>query len=89
MDGMTVSPYGWAMKVTRVVDELRCFDECTSGSKEYLVALANGLADIMNAWEERELAPKVRVRMVETGREYDLYADLVDEFVKGGLVEVI
>lgn len=85
----TVSPYGWAMKVTRVIDELRDFTNCTEGSREYLVALANGLADIMNKWEEHEQEPKVRVRVVGSGKEFDMCADMVESFVEEGLVEVV
>lgn len=52
----TVHPYSFPMKITKIIADLKDYDNCTSGSKDYLIALANGLAEIMNKWEEAEEA---------------------------------
>ena len=64
----TVSPYGWAEKVSKVIDTIRDYPRCTFGSKQYLINLANGLVDILAAWEKQELEPKLRVRLVRNGK---------------------
>ena len=83
----TVMPYSSPIKVTKIIADLKDFDRCTSGSKEYLIALANGLAPIINAWEEYEQAEKITVRIKKSGKITRINADDLDMF--DGLVDVI
>ncbi len=65
----TVMPWsGVKMSVAEITRNMRDFSRCSKGSKLYLIDLANGLVDIMNAWEEHELEPKMEVRNVRTGK---------------------
>lgn len=64
----SVHPYGYPVKVTKILKDFRDFDICTKGSKEYLILLVNGLAEIMNAWEDYEMEPKVTIRVIESGK---------------------
>ena len=43
-------PYRFAVPVVDTIDELREFDKYTKASQAYMVSLANGFADILNAW---------------------------------------
>lgn len=78
-----VHPYpNCPLKVTKIISDLKDYDNCTSGSKDYLVLLANGLADIMNKWEEHELAPKIKVRSLKSGKIHE-----VEEWMAKLLIE--
>ena len=78
-----VHPYpNCPLKVTKIISDLKDYDRCTSGSKDYLILLANGLADIMNAWEEHELAPKIKVRSLKSGKIHE-----VEEWMAKMLIE--
>ncbi|WP_298535710.1 hypothetical protein [uncultured Methanobrevibacter sp.] len=48
-------PYSYPMKITGIIEELKDYDSYTAGSKAHLISLANGLADILNAWEEHHV----------------------------------
>lgn len=87
----TVFPYSFPVKVTKIIDDLRCFDNCSESSKDYLVSLANGLPNLMNHWEERELEPQVRVRFTNTGREKTIPQSDVDTFTElfEGFIEIL
>lgn len=61
----TVRPYNWNEKVTKLLHEIADYGKCTKGSQAYLCSLANGLGDIMNAWEQFELEPEVTIEMVD------------------------
>ena len=81
----TVHPYSFPMKVTKIIEDLKDSDRCTEGSKDYLIALANGLAPIMNSWEEYEHAEKITVRIKKSGKiikilasDLEMFADLVE-----------
>ena len=80
-----VHPHGYPMNVCSVVRQICDWGECTRGSKEYLVLLANGLAKILNAWEEYELAERIQVRSKANGkvltilkRDLDMFRDVVE-----------
>lgn len=81
----TVHPYSYPVKITKIIGDLKDYNICTRGSQEYLVALANGLADILNAWAERESTPKVKVRLLDSGNIIELHEADLDIF--DGLVE--
>lgn len=82
-----VYPYSFGMKVTKILEDMNDFDRCTSGSKEYLVSLFNGLVDILNAWERDELEEKIEVRIITSGKVIKINKKDLDMFE--GLVEAI
>lgn len=61
----TVRPYNWNEKVTKILHEVADYGKCTKCSQLYLNSLANGLVDIMNAWEKFELEDDVKVEMID------------------------
>ncbi len=85
----TVYPYGYAESVEKIIDDIADYDKFTFSSKQYLLCLANGLADILNAWEEHENAPKVLVRSSSNGREVFVEKWMADELIADGLAEAI
>lgn len=76
-------------KVTKIVDDLKDYDNCTEGSQDYLVLLANGFADILNAWEQHELAPKVMIKSKTNGKIVEMEKELAEMFVKDGSAEYV
>lgn len=60
---MIIAPYGRAYKLIKAIKDISDYDRCTRGSKEILILLANGLANVLNAWESRELEPKVKMNI--------------------------
>lgn len=88
----TVSPYMHAEPLVKYIGWLKEYDRCTRGSKEHLVLLANGLADVMNAWEEHEKAATVKCRLLrgEHVGETRMYEPwMADMLVEDGAVEII
>ena len=94
-----VETYGWQNRTvmpwtgcelsikTILADVYALYNEpMTEGSKVEIVALANGLAEIMNAWEEHEHEPKLLVRSVKNGKVHALSREFALELVKDGLV---
>lgn len=91
-----IETYGWQemvthpypncpVKVTKIIADLKDYDQCTRGSREYLIQLANGLSRILNKWEEYELQPKIRVRILNTGKEKELREELANDMIAAGL----
>ena len=76
----TVMPYGFAMPIMKIVNDCKDYSRCTLDSQAILISLANGLVDIMNAWEADHNAPKVTIRQKKTGKLYTINADMVDMF---------
>ncbi len=85
----TVTPYSVPEKVTKIVNELRHYDGCTHSSKLYLIALANGLAEIMEAWERHELEEKTTIRVKRSGKIVQVGVELAREFIEEGLAESV
>jgi len=86
---MNVYPYSFPIKVTKVISDIRDFPVCTKGSQEYLVSLANGLAKVLNSWEEYELQEKIELQDTSTGTVFKLSKsdeDFIQELVDRGLV---
>lgn len=75
-----VHPYSYPMPLTTILGYLKDYDRCTSGSRDYIISLANGLAGILNAWEEYEKAPKIAVRMIKTGKIAHILESDLDMF---------
>lgn len=89
-EARTVMPYsGCPMEVTQIIREMREYAVCTTGSKYYLIALANGLVDIMNAWERQELEPKIEIRLHNSGKVVKVGAEMVQELISEGYAEAV
>lgn len=99
MDQM-VQRYGWQdlqvmpwtgvqMTVYQITREMRDYRKCTEGSKSYLISLANGLVDILNAWEAHELEPKIRVRNLKTGKVCAIREEIARELISDGYAEAV
>lgn len=80
----TTCPWGFAEPVTKTIREISWYDESTSGSKDMIITLANGLADIMNAWERHEQEPKVSVRVIKTGKVKAVSREFAEMLVEDG-----
>lgn len=85
---MSVHPYGYPVKVTKILNDFRDFDICTKGSKEYLILLVNGLAEIMNAWEDYEMEPKVTIRVIENGKTVETDEKMARLLIAEGAAEL-
>jgi len=79
----TVRPYSWDVKVTKILHEVADYGKCTKCSQSYLNSLANGLVEIMNAWEEYELEDEVMVELT-TGEVKTVKRSVADLFIGAG-----
>lgn len=90
---MTVAPYGsYADPVTKYIGWFKDYDNCTRGTKEHLVLLANGLARVMNAWEEHRKAATVKCRLLRgkhKGEERMYEPWMAELLVEDGAVAII
>ena len=89
---MMVTPWGYAEKVTKVINDISDYDKCTEMSKETLVQLANGLVKILNHWESRELEPRVKVRIItgeHIGEVKEFCESTANDLISFGMVELI
>lgn len=98
-----ITRYGWQDRETRpypncpitaskILKDCKDYDNCTEGSREYLIQLAEGFRPILEEWERYELAPKVKVRIKKTGRIVELEKSddgFVQFLIDEGLVELI
>lgn len=88
--GRTIMPWpGVKMTVSQITAQMRDFRKCTKGSKLYLIDLANGLVDIMNAWEGQELAPKMDIRLKHNGRVLTVDVEFGEYLIADGCAEVV
>lgn len=86
----TVMPWaGCSLKITRIINDLKDFDRCTNGSKYEIIVLANGLAEIMNTWEEHEREPKVTVKSLRSGKIMRISREFAEELAEEGLIKII
>ena len=81
----TVAPWGYAENVMKTIDYIADFKSCTFSSKQMLITLANGLAKVMNTWEERELYG-ISIKSVKTGKISKVEKDMVDFYLENGFV---
>lgn len=79
----TVTPWGYAEKVTKTISYISDFGRCTFSSKQMLITLANGLAKVLNAWEEQELTG-VELRSVKTGKVVKVDPAMVELYLENG-----
>jgi hypothetical protein len=80
-------PYGFPVKVAKIINNLKDYDLYERGSQEHLAMYVNPLGEILEAWERHELAPKIKVRSLKTGKVAEIRAEDLDIFE--GWVEVI
>lgn len=88
----TVAPYMHAEPLMKYIGWLKDYDKCTSGSKAHLVILANGLADVLNAWEDHEKAATVKCRLLRgkhAGETRMCEPWMADMLAEDGAVEII
>ena len=78
-------PYSFPVKVTKMLHEIADYGKCTRMSQSYLNDLANGLGDILNSWEEFELAEKVEM-VFPNGKVVRVLPDDVEVYELGGAV---
>lgn len=99
MDSM-VKKYGWQdrtvcpwpgvkMTVADITRNMRGYSQCTTGSKLYLIDLANGLVDIMNAWEAYEMEPKLTIRSKKNGKVRTINAEIARELINEGYADAV
>lgn len=73
------------LKVTDILKDMDDYDRCTKGSQEYLIGLWNGLAEILNKWEEEERKHHIMVRIISSGKVIRIKEE--DEDIFEGLIE--
>lgn len=86
---MTVTPYGFNEKVTVMLDRMADYEKYEKHSQNLLRQEANGLVRILNKWEEYENCPKVRVRVLRTGKITEVPQEDVDVFVAAKICELV
>ena len=84
----TVRPYSWDVKVTKILHEVADYGKCTKASQSYLNSLANGLVEIMNAWEEYELEDEVVVELT-TGEVKTVKRSVAELFIGAGTAKEV
>lgn len=84
----TVTPYSFAVKVTKILADCKDYYECTLGSRDYLISLFNGLVPILNSWEKYENTPKISVLIKSTGKVVKMLPEDVD-MLKGLDVQIL
>ena len=77
----TMMPFSWADNVMKLIGYVKDYERCSFGSKQYLITLANGMIDVLMAWEKQELAPKIAVRIVKTGVIKEMEIDFAKELI--------
>lgn len=86
----TVMPWEHCeLRITTIINDLKTFDQMTSESKSYFIDVVNGLADIMNAWEEHEREPKVTVKSLKSGKIMRISREFAEELAEDGLIKII
>jgi hypothetical protein len=89
---MTVAPYGHAEPLMKVIGWVKDYDQYTSGSKETIILIWNGLAQVLNAWEESEKQKTVPVRLLRgkhKGERRMMSPEFAELFAEDGAVEII
>ena len=83
----TVTPWGYVEKVTKTINDIADYRRCTFSSKQMLITLANGLARVMNAWEQQELTG-ITLRSIKTGKVVKVDECIVDLYLDNGFERV-
>ena len=84
----TVTPWSVPEKVTKTISYIADYQHCTFSSKQLLIKLANGLADVMNAWERTEIEG-VQVRVIKTGKIVKVMPEDAEMYVELGIGEAV
>jgi deoxycytidine triphosphate deaminase len=88
-ENMEVHPYGYPVKITKILNDFRDYDRCTTGSKEYIVHMVNNLAEIMNAWEDYEMLPKVKILLLESEKVFEVNEDMAKMLIEKNVAKRI
>lgn len=76
-----VYPYAnCPVSAMKIINECKDYDRCTTGSKEYLILLAEGFRKRLEAWIKYEEAPKVTVKIIASGKIKQILASDVEIF---------
>ena len=89
---MTIAPYGHAEPLMQYIGWMHDYRNCTEGSKGVLIALWNGLADVLNAWEQSVKERTVRVVILSgnhKGEERMLSPWMAEMLLKEGAVRLV
>ena len=84
-DNETSCPFGDSMKFSEILKCLKEdeYENCTKGSQLYLIELANGFMNVLEARERYELAPKVTV-ISPKGKTSRVTEDMLDFYLENG-----
>ena len=89
---MTIAPYGHAEPLMQYIGWMHDYRNCTEGSKGVLIALWNGLADVLNAWEQSVKERTVRVVILSgnhKGEERMLSPWMAEMLLEEGTVRLV
>lgn len=88
---MTIAPYGNAVPLMQCIGWMHDYRYCTTGSKEVLIDVWNGMADVLNAWEQSEKERTVRVEILSgnhKGEEIMISPQFVEMLLKDGAIRL-
>ena len=83
-----VFPWSVPEKVTKTIRYIADYPQCTFSSKQMLISLANGLVNVMNAWERTEIEG-VLVRVSKTGKIVKVMPEDAAMYVELGIGEAV
>ena len=84
-----ITPYGYGIELSKFMEHFDDFEEYTRDSQVLMLDELNGLIEIcINKWLEKELEPKVSVRMAN-GKVRELAQSTANDFVEMGLAVII
>lgn len=89
---MTVAPWGHAEPIMKIIGWLKDYSKCTQGTKEMLIQLWNGLADILNAWEKHEEERTVRCLVLRGKKKGEIWMCepwMAEMLAEDGSVEIL
>ena len=87
-----VRPYNFNIKVRKLIDGWKGYDNCTRSSQHIIEAEVAGFENILREWINYENEPMVSVRIIKgshRGQERIYHKSTSDMLVEGGLAEYI
>lgn len=83
----TVCPWGRPEKITRMLDYISDFPQSTFSTKQLLISLANGLADVLNNWERVELKSGLAIKFLSNGEVVSVPREYAELYISLGIAE--
>ena len=83
----TVSPWGRPEKIPRMLDYISDFPQSTFSTKQLLISLANGLADVLNNWERVELKSGLAIKFLSNGEVVSVPREYAELYISLGIAE--